>query len=258
MKNGFKYLIGAFVVAATTLTACGRSGNGGNNSSALGSCVYDAQGNCVTGTGSAGYVGDGNWSGRLIIQNGFQQFAQENGLCYGNCMMLSGYVQLQLQVATGGCLPGPVNFALTTFSQGYSGRQLSRRADGYVNSTNNGFLVHYTSSGMGYGFGYGFSQASLGTMQINSQFTDAAHSVLNVQIVYRGTQIASGQIYGQGNQSPPPLQNGVNMCSHAGAGGFGQGYQHNYPYQYPYTQNTSGSGQFVYGGGYYVSPFRAR
>ena len=98
MKNGFKYLIGAFVVAATTLTACGRSGNGGNNSSALGSCVYDAQGNCVTGTGSAGYVGDGNWSGRLIIQNGFQQFAQENGLCYGNCMMLSGYVQLQLQV----------------------------------------------------------------------------------------------------------------------------------------------------------------
>lgn len=252
MKHGFNIIIGAMLTTLIGLTACSKSGGGGSAStppaSATAGCILDAQGNCTVGVGAAGYLGDGQWSGRLMVNNItlYQNFAYENRLCGGqDCSYLSGYLNARLILQNGGCLPGPGNFAISTFSQGYQGRTLSKRGDAYMNNTNNGFLINYTSVGnTGTYAGQPTGTQGLGTMQINTQFTDATHNVLNVQIMYRGQQIASGQAFGQSQFNPTGAAQSAAYC---GSGqGFGAGYAPGTGYYGPGGYAT---------GGYQTNPY---
>jgi hypothetical protein len=277
MKHGLILSIVAVAAGLAVLTACGKSG-GSNPATSPTGCVYNSSGACVASVGAAGYIGDGNWNGRLIINNlpYFQGFASQNGLCSQyDCNYVSGYVNVQISLSNGGCLPGPGNFAITTYMSGYAGRTLSRRGDAYINSSNNGFLINYISDNGYGGGGYGGmpypttqpvgTAGGQGSLQINTTFADATHRIVNVTMVYGGVQIAAGQIYGTATY----MGTGVNtayMCAgsaYGGGGAYGSPYGGGgYPYGqqpgYPYPINTGYVGGGYYGGGVYYMPYGAR
>lgn len=256
MNQGFKLIVASVALGAALLTACGSKGGGGGNASpGPAACVPDASGNCVAGVGAAGYVGDGRWNGRIMVQSvpALQQFAYENGLCYGSeCQYISGYIDLQLTLNSGGCLPGPGNFAIKTFRQGYAGRTISRRGDAYVNAANNGFLINYTSGQDQQQWSYPYGQQQIpptqpgqqtvGTMQINTQWVDATKSTLNVQITYRGQPVATGQVFGYSQAQYAGAQAAA-MCT----GGWGQNPYTPYPTPAGWNQNP----YYIWSGQYY-------
>lgn len=256
MKQGLKILVASVIVtAAALLTACGGGGGGGggNNASTPGGCVYDANGNCIAGTGAAGYVGDGQWQGRLMVNNigMFKSFAYDNGLCAQNeCDTLSAYVNLQISLRNGGCLPGPGNFSLSTFMQSYPGRTLSRRTDAYVNAGNNGFFLNYINSG---NTGIVPTGAPGLPTQVNTQWVNNTHQLINVQIIYRGVQIAAGQLSGIAQYTPVAQPAG--MCANSGYGtGYGYGGGAGYGAGYGYTGGGYGAGYGYGNPGYGYTP----
>lgn len=238
MKNSWKYLIGATLLAAmTTLSACGKGG--GSTAAAPGAvgALGQFQG--------SGCVGTGTWQGSLTVNDmtNYQGFLYENGLCAGyQCAQASGYLQLWITVGqqTGGMLPGQVSFAVRPYLGSVQGQSMSHYADGYINAAQNGILVNYTSNSYGYGINTpytygqpGYVQPGVGNpnvpgLQISTQYADptGGHNVMNVQMTYHGIQIASGSVNGQINYSPYSAQYGAQygtaQCGFGG--GYGGGY----------------------------------
>jgi hypothetical protein len=201
----------------------------------------------------------------------FQQMAYDNGMCTGqDCAYISGYLNLRLVLQTGGCLPGPGNFALQTFSQGYQGRTLSQRGDAYTNG--NGFMISYMGQSGIYNQANYTGQQQIPAanqsngLQINSQFVDATHNSMNVQIMYKGQQVATGQAYGQAQYNATATAQSAAYCSQGYGGAYGSGYGYGsggYPGGYnPYPVNTYnyyGQGSGYAAGGYiYYTPYSVR
>ena len=200
MKNLLNYLIG--------LSACG-GGGGGDSAPAA------APGGIVGASSASGYVGIGTWSGYLTIVNmqAYQQYLYTNGLCQGyQCNQVSGLVQLKISTVNGqqcGSLPDRVQFVFSPAS----GIPSWNTADGFINAQNNGMLLNYngyngsTFGGGNFGGGNcvpGYPCQQPGTqvgqpagtpmLQINTQYTDATHNLMNVQVTANGAQIATGQV----------------------------------------------------------------
>ena len=289
MKHVFKTAFASIIVASALLTACGKSGGGTTastpTSGVTGACTYDASGNCTLQIGPAGYVGDGQWSStNLQITNLglLQQLAADNGNCamntntnnYGggyangqnfnglNCASIIAQIQLTVRLANGGCLPGMSQFNLGFLSSNNQIRPIRANAQAYQNTASNGFFLNYTSgTGNGYNNGQNFgvtnanftnTNVSANSMQINLQWTDNTHSIMNVQMYYHGQQIANGQMQGSSNVNQSMLNNnGTNYCaSNNNRGNFNNGLGNGYNNQFNNQFNNNGLGNGFGNGGY--------
>ena len=284
MKHAFKMAFTSVLAISALLTACGKSGGGttastptsGNNSTA--SCTYDSSGNCTLQVGPAGYVGDGQWSNiqtnQLNVNNTaiMQQLAADNGICsnntgfnnYGpqfagyngmaynsmNCGSLFSQIRLQVRLNTGGCLPGTGHFSMAFFGQNGMSQPLRAQAQGYQNTSSNGFFLNYVSGSANGAFAgsnqfayNGGSNLTVGanSMQIAMQPTDNTHTTMNVQIYYRGQQFASGQISGTATFNQGAANSGTQFCG-------GSGQQNN--------SNQNGFGGFNNSQGLYNAGFQ--
>jgi hypothetical protein len=183
---------------------------------------------------------------------------------------------LQINISNGGCLPGPVAFRLSTFSQGYQGRALQQTADAYIRAdTANGFMISYVSRNGGFQGGYsnigytgGAPSASRGTLQILTEWSDPQRSTMAVALIYilpggGATQIASGRLFGQSGFAQGGGQAGIGGCGFGANGGgygaYGSGYPNAGYSNGGYSNGgyyTGGGGAVFYGGGYV--PFSTR
>lgn len=234
MKNIFKLFAGSVVIIAA-LAACGKKGGGGsasaNGVAYGGGCVTDASGVCVGGYNSGyAYVGTGTWRGSLTITNQqlLQQLYSESGRCRRGyspyptiqqpgfafqCVQAS-FLRVSVMVQNGQ-VPGRGYFSIVpTLNGGQSGMALAKYADAYLNGGSNGFLLAYTPpQGFNVGVPYQFpGQPAIqqpGTLQIVSNWTDASHTLLNVNVVYKNGVIASGQLFNPNAQQQMGIGTGV-------------------------------------------------
>lgn len=201
-------------LSLTMLSACSKGG--GDNAPAA---SPPAPGPAVTSSGTAGYVGNGTWNGSMHVQNipVYKQFLSSNNLCWGwQCERVLGIFQLQISTVyvSGGYLPAQVVFVLSPFFAGYLVQGQSQNAVGYINGTgpNTGLLLNYNGDNFASGCGdptFGacnIAQSNQVMLQISTQYTDATHNTMNVQVLYYGQKIADGTMqgdsgYNNGNQN---------------------------------------------------------
>lgn len=199
-----------FCLSLTMLSACS---SGGGDSSASGG---PGPGPGAFGSGTSGYVGNGTWNGSMVVRDvqTYQQFLYDNNLCSGwQCQRASAYFQLQISTAylSGGYLPGPVVFVLRPFIAGSQVQAQSQNADGYINGSNNGLLLNYNGDNSSGGCdptfgGCNIAQSNQVMLQISTQYIDATHNTMNVQVYAYGRLIANGTMqgfsgYNNGNQN---------------------------------------------------------
>jgi putative cofactor-binding repeat protein len=252
MKRSLLLTIGTALVTAAALSACGHSGGGDSASTPATGFSCDAYGTC-TGT-STGYVGNGTWSGQIGIPVAsraiFQQMAAQTGMCYGQrCAYVASHMSVRLQLRSNGGyynnIPGypQTQTGITTQASvrlSVNGGGRFSRSNAVVSGNTSAFAVLaplYTS-------GYPYAQPTTTTnptVQINGQWTDASQTSLNVQVLFNGQQVATGQIYGQ---SSAPY--GYTNSGYYQSGGYIGG---------AYTSNAGYISGTVIGGGPAYIPF---
>lgn len=206
MKIGwtFKILITTLLVASTSMVGCGRKNNA--NPTAANGFGLDAFGNPIIPGGGAGYIGAGQWEGTLTVQNPsiYREMLLQQGFCGGYmCNYVSNWMFMNINLSAQ-WLPGPASFSIRSYSNGFwsGGRYL--RADAYAQG-NTGFQLIYNAFPYGGGFfgfpnmqpGIGAPNAQNTAIQVIATFVDNTRQLLNTQVLYRGTPVATGQLRGQ-------------------------------------------------------------
>ncbi len=231
MSKSSKQLIAIFTVLMTTLTACGSKGGGTSASpppaAASAAPVQDctnpdpATGFCG-GVGNAGYIGIGEWTGFLNVNdpNAYRQFLSENKMCYGyECEQSDNKFKLAIETINTH-LPGKAQFVLHSLRTGGGGRYMARLAKAAFTADNTGIQLAYYPFGMnnqnwnnscpGNGNTSCNGNSSPIALRIIAHFTQADKTQMDVQVFYRGVQIGSGHmvINGQFLQFDPNMNNG--------------------------------------------------
>lgn len=240
MKHGLKIMIATLAVSSVLLTACGKSGGGGDSGATNAAPAAPAWNSSFP----AGFVGNGTYQGQVALTQtslgAYYQMAALTQLCGGYGCSQGSYLNIRVNLRGNGGYGGTVPVG-TVAGQSIGGFALSS-ANGVFQRS----MVFTTGSPAGFSLAVGLWNQSQNaqppaagepSITINGQFTDQTMSVLNVQVVYTSAQtgavqIAAGQIFGNSN------------------GGYGQpGYGYGQPgYGYGYGGGTVPVGV---GGGYY-------
>ena len=262
------------LLTTVAVVACGHGGGSASTpgNGVAGSCATDATGACIGGISNDTqfYPAGATWTGVLTVVNSqmFQQMMQEQRLCSAfaspySCIR-SGVLNVSVRFRDGQ-LPGSTEFLIQTSINGRWANSIRQTAQGYVPSSNNGFILSYTSyaygmGGYGMGGGYpswnpyngmtnnnGYVNTTVNnnltqTLQIVGSWTDnsanSLHALANTNVVYRGVVVASGMLHAPMNAGMGGTYGGNIYGSSYNNPSMGGSYYGNSPYygqQYQYN-----------------------
>lgn len=218
MIRGVNFCLG-LVTLLGVIVACApgsRNDSNGGQTTALSSDIQPSD--------TTASVGRGVWMGDLKVTHlvAYRQFLFHNQLCRGeHCSQTEPAFRLTISTirTTGGYLPAKIDFSVQPV--GYNLRALSRRTEGYVNGARDGILIKFKSNAVAI-LREDLDTVECGTaedcstveveaeerlvrnnkakagqrpvLQINTQFTNPAHTMMKVQVSYNGVLIAQGQM----------------------------------------------------------------
>lgn len=207
MVRGLKIVVTSIVIGSVFLAACGKSKGGGSSTASTPTSFSNTP---------AGYIGNGTWSGAITIPAGalptYYQLAALTGICNGQACAQS-FINIQVTLQNGaysGNVPGyPFGYTYPGYPGAVNnGNQVGNTTGSFRLASNSGCFerspVYTTGGSASFQMAAGLwnntgvvQPPSSGepSVRLNGQFTDSTQSVMNVQLYYNGSVVATGTIY---------------------------------------------------------------